>query len=393
MEYVCQQLLGINDTHPTFLKLVTGFENKIFEVDKKVLGLSHKAKELGLDGIFLESKSAGDVIPQLEKTELGREWLVALNEFLQEDGWRMPRRAAFIEPTWIEDPRPAIGIVKIYLKQAKTYDLKDRRKKIIEDRKAAEKEVLAQIPAAQKDYFIKLLGLAQKAGAYAEGHSYYCEDYCFSLTRRAFMAIGLRYAEAGCIDAADDVFFLLPEEIAKVIYAPQQYDLRAVIKKRREDWLGWCDKGNPPFMLKEGTSPESIGPHLQLLGDPIFYKAILGAMPQVRPELGADLYGVVGSTGIAEGPARVILDEKDLKLIEKGDILVATNTAPSWTPVFHLINGAIIDRGGSLAHAAVVGREFGIPVVLNVFDGTRQIKSGQRVRVDANMGTVYFLDK
>ena len=69
-----------------------------------------------------------------------------------------------------------------------------------------------------------------------------------------------------------------------------------------------------------------------------------------------------------------------------------SNTAPSWTPVFNLIKGAVIDRGGSLAHAAVVGREFGIPVVLNVFEGTKKIKTGQRIRVDANMGVVYFLD-
>ncbi len=393
LEYVCKQIVGIDDTHPTFLKLVTGFDNKIFEVDKKLLGLSKKAKKMGLDGVFFESESAGDVIPQLEKTDQGREWLMALREFLQEDGWRMPRRAAFIEPTWIEEPTPAIGIIKIYLKQDDATDLKQHRKQLVKDREAAEKEILSKIPAAQKEYFIKLLKLAQNAGAYAEGHSYYCEDYCFSLTRRAFMAIGRRYVAAGCFDAPDDIFFLMPEEIAKVIYAPQQYNLRAIVNKRREDWQGWCKEGNPPFMLKEGTPPESIGPHLQLLGDPIFYKAILGAMPQVKPELGADLYGVVGSTGIAEGPARVILDEKDLKNVEKGDILVASNTAPSWTPVFHLIKGAIIDRGGSLAHAAVVGREFGIPVVLNVFDGTRKIKSGQRVRVDANMGTVYFLDK
>lgn len=393
LEYVCKQLIGIDDTHPTFLKLVTGFDNKIFEVDKKLLKLSKKAKKMGLDTVFFESSSSDTVIPKLEKTEKGREWLAALREFLKEDGWRMPRRAAFIEPTWIEEPTPAIGIIKIYLKQDDATDLKTHREKLIKEREAAEKEILAKIPGAQKEYFVKLLKLAQNAGAYAEGHSYYCEDYCFSLSRRAFMAIGRRYVDAGCFDAPDDVLFLFPEEITKVIYAPQQYDLRPIVTQRRKDWQKWCENGNPPFMLKDGTSPESIGPHLQLLGDPIFYKAILGAMPQVKPELGADLYGVVGSTGIAEGPAKVILDEKDLKNVEKGDILVASNTAPSWTPVFHLIKGAIIDRGGSLAHAAVVGREFGIPVVLNVFEGTQKIKSGQRVRVDANMGTVYFLDK
>jgi len=32
-------------------------------------------------------------------------------------------------------------------------------------------------------------------------------------------------------------------------------------------------------------------------------------------------------------------------------------------------------------------------VVMNVFEGTSKIKSGQRIKVDANMGVVYILDK
>jgi phosphohistidine swiveling domain-containing protein len=58
-----------------------------------------------------------------------------------------------------------------------------------------------------------------------------------------------------------------------------------------------------------------------------------------------------------------------------------------------MIKGVIVDRGASLSHAAIVGREYGIPVVMNVFEGTAKIRSGQMVKVDANMGTVYILDK
>jgi len=72
---------------------------------------------------------------------------------------------------------------------------------------------------------------------------------------------------------------------------------------------------------------------------------------------------------------------------------VAATTSPSWTPIFSMIQGVIVDRGASLSHAAIVGREYGIPVVMNVFEGTQKIKSGQRVKVDANLGTVYILDK
>ena len=52
-----------------------------------------------------------------------------------------------------------------------------------------------------------------------------------------------------------------------------------------------------------------------------------------------------------------------------------------------------MDRGASLSHAAIVGREYGIPVLMNVFVGTQKIKTGQRIRLDANMGALFFLDK
>jgi phosphoenolpyruvate synthase/pyruvate phosphate dikinase len=89
----------------------------------------------------------------------------------------------------------------------------------------------------------------------------------------------------------------------------------------------------------------------------------------------------------------VVLNEDDLASIQEGDILVAASTSPSWTPIYGLIRGVVVDRGGALSHAAIVGREYGIPVVMNVFEGTAKIKSGQRVRIDANLGTVVILEK
>ncbi|HBA54876.1 MAG TPA: phosphoenolpyruvate-utilizing protein, partial [Syntrophorhabdus aromaticivorans] len=127
--------------------------------------------------------------------------------------------------------------------------------------------------------------------------------------------------------------------------------------------------------------------------DPIALKVVVGKLPEARPELKADLYGTCGSPGMAEGPARVIFKEEDLASVKEGDILVSVSTSPAWTPIFGMIKGVVVDRGGSLSHAAIVGREYGIPVVMNVFEGTTKIKSGQRIRIDANLGTVFILDK
>ena len=152
------------------------------------------------------------------------------------------------------------------------------------------------------------------------------------------------------------------------------FNLRPIVDRRKADWKGWCERGNVPMIMKEGFSIEDAMKGLVESLDPIALKVVVGTMPVARPELKADLYGVCGSPGVTEGTVKVIWTESELSKIEKGDILVAPTTSPSWTPVFSLLGGVIVDRGASLSHAAIVGREFGIPVVMNVFEGTKLLE-------------------
>lgn len=392
LESVCKQFAGIDDSDPAFLKLVTGFDNKAFQVDRRMWQLGRRAVELGLGEIFLNTNSR-EVIPKLETSDSGKKWLDEFQEFLYEDGWRSQRKNDFTGPTWIEEPTPAIEIITLYLRKGEEFSLDKQREKAAAEREKAEKEVLEKIPEEMRDYFIKILRIAQQAGVHSESHIYYCEDYAYSLTRRALLELGKRYSRAGAIDSPDDIFFFLPEEMHKVLYEPQSFNLRPMVAERRKEYERWHKKPNPPFLLKDGYTPDQVMPHLTRLANPVFWKAVLGGKRKAGPEIKADLYGQVGSPGVAEGIAKVILDEEELFKVEEGDILVAANTGISWTPVFNLIRGAVVDMGGSLAHAAVVGREFGIPVVTNTLFGTQRIKTGQRIRVDGNMGVVYYLDK
>ena len=82
-------------------------------------------------------------------------------------------------------------------------------------------------------------------------------------------------------------------------------------------------------MLKEGFDLDQAMAVLVQSNDPIALKVVVGSMPQVRPELKADLYGTCGSPGVwRKGPARVIMSEDELSLIQEGDILVAASTSP-----------------------------------------------------------------
>ena len=71
---------------------------------------------------------------------------------------------------------------------------------------------------------------------------------------------------------------------------------------------------------------------------------------------------------------------------------MAPLTAPSWAPVFGKIGATVTDVGGMMSHAAIVCREYGLPAVTGTAYGTKNIKTGQRIRVDGNTGTVTVLD-
>ena len=122
-------------------------------------------------------------------------------------------------------------------------------------------------------------------------------------------------------------------------------------------------------------------------------KIVLGELPEVKPELNADLWGLCGCGGEAEGTARVCFVYEDLRNLKAGEILVCPSTNAAWTPVFSLVQGVITDAGGTLCHAAIIGREYGVPTIVNTREGTAKIKSGQRIRINANEGAVFILDQ
>jgi len=139
---------------------------------------------------------------------------------------------------------------------------------------------------------------------------------------------------------------------------------------------------------------QAIGGLVQSL-DPIALKWWWKHGPVPKPELKADLLGTCGSSGMAEGIARVVMRDEDLPTIQKGDILVAMSTSPAWTPVFSMISGVVWIEGQAShtlpslegSTAFLLGDE-----CLHRHPGDQ---IGQRIRVDGNLGpfTSWINDK
>jgi pyruvate,water dikinase len=89
----------------------------------------------------------------------------------------------------------------------------------------------------------------------------------------------------------------------------------------------------------------------------------------------------------------VLLSVNEIGQVRDGEILVCPVTAPSWGPVFGKIRAAVSDIGGTMSHAAIVAREYGMPAIVGTGTATKRIRTGQRVRVDGDRGVVTILDE
>jgi len=111
-------------------------------------------------------------------------------------------------------------------------------------------------------------------------------------------------------------------------------------------------------------------------------------------EVDAYLSGIAGSSGTAQGRARVVNDPADAPAsLGRGDILVVPYSDVGWTPLFASIGGIVAETGGQLSHAAIVAREYGLPAVVAVKGATRLIRDGQQLFVDGNRGRVYLVSQ
>ncbi|MGD0237448.1 MAG: PEP-utilizing enzyme [Syntrophorhabdales bacterium] len=378
----CEEIAGIKPDDPIHARLRSGFDNTLFQTGKEMWALGSRARELGLGNLFLTTADDEMLLAELSKSAEGRKWLDEYSGFLKIRGWRCQRMVDWATPSWIEKPSLGLADIKRYMSKEQ-YVPEVEREGLAKERQSAEEELFSKVPAGDQQWFKKLLRAAQMSASWTEDHTPFCELGQNAVTRKVIWEVGNRFARAGVIDEPFDVFMLMPWEIRKAIGPLERVDYRKLARWRRSEWEKALKKEPQPFL----GNIEKLG---ELAAkDPII--RVVGAPPNVRPELKADLYGAGGAPGMAEGSARVIMSEAQFDEIQQGEILVAPFTSSPWIAVFHLVKGVVTDMGGSMAHAVIMGREFGLPVVAGTLEGTKKIKTGQRIRIDGANMAVYIL--
>ena len=384
LQKMWKELFGVEAAvDPEYQALMSGFNSQLFKVDKLIWRLGNRVRELGLDEVFSSIGDNEELLARLETSETGRKWLQEYALFLEENGWRCLRMQEYNTPTWVE--KPSIGIDSIRLTMGrKNYSPDEERGRLIKKREEAEKRVIAKVPEGQRDWFMALLKAGQMAGYWSEDHTFYSDFYSAAIGRWIFTEYGRRFAEAGCIDDPEDIFFLLPDDIRKAAIPMGMVNLRPHVALRKKAWEE-NHKIEPPIFLGNPDKVQEV-----ISSDPTL--AVSATQhPIVREELKADLYGSASTPGVVEGIAHVIMSIDHLVDLKPDEILVAPGTTASWTPAFNIIKGLICDGGGALSHPVIVAREYGLPCVVGTIKATSKIKTGQRVKIDGDRAAVYIL--
>lgn len=92
---------------------------------------------------------------------------------------------------------------------------------------------------------------------------------------------------------------------------------------------------------------------------------------------------VIGKVRICKKP------EEALEKVQTGDILVTAATDRDYIPAMRKAGAIVTEEGGLTSHAAIVGLNLGIPVVVGVEGATELLEDGAIVTVDSMRGLIY----
>ncbi|WP_046174047.1 pyruvate kinase [Domibacillus indicus] len=81
--------------------------------------------------------------------------------------------------------------------------------------------------------------------------------------------------------------------------------------------------------------------------------------------------------------------DEALEKVKPGDILVTYGTDRDMMPAIEKCSAVITEEGGLTSHAAVVGINLGIPVIVDVEGALTLLSEGQEITVDAARGIIY----
>jgi rifampicin phosphotransferase len=293
--------------------------------------------------------------------ELKRE----LDALLERYGYRSVAEFYLSSPSWADDPTPVMDAF-VGLLQA--------REESRENDGHTEPDFHGLFPGTSplRRGWLTILARAAREGARTRELTKAALVIRVDILRRVMREVARRMVAAQVIAEAKEVYFLTLDEVLAWLREGRTAGLAEAIQTRRQ--------------TKAALEAEPEPPDLMIGLEPLEPARVSGS-----GEVGSILTGVGISGGVVEGTARVVRSTDEMELFESGEMLVAAYTDAGWTPYFTMAAAVIVENGGMLTHTSVVARELGLPALVNVRNATELIRTGDRLRLDADRGTVEIL--
>ena len=183
--------------------------------------------------------------------------------------------------------------------------------------------------------------------------------------RNLMREYGRRLVEAGILDTADDVFYLLVDELDAL-----PADVGTLVARRRAEQRRLVAVV-PPTVFSGSWQPITTTSAALTSGEALHGVGVCGR--KVR------------------GRVRIVRPET-IDDLQPGEILVAEVTDVGYTAAFCYAAAVVTELGGPMSHAAVVAREFGFPCVVDVQGATKLLPPGALVEVDGTSGEIRVLE-
>jgi pyruvate,water dikinase len=196
----------------------------------------------------------------------------------------------------------------------------------------------------------------------------------FGLLRGILNSLGNQWMGADALTKAGDIYYLTIGEIWDFVYGTAvTQNLKGIVSMRRAE-----AERHAAQQTKLPDRFETFGiPYLDTPRD-----LLARSMTE-----GADLQGVGCCSGIVRGAARVVRSVNEVSDLG-GAILVAERTDPGWVFLYPSASGILVERGSPLSHSAIVARELGKPIIVNIPNLTQRVATGNLVEMNGGLGTV-----
>ena len=175
----------------------------------------------------------------------------------------------------------------------------------------------------------------------------------------------------------NNLMFYLPEEIEQLLLHNICQNLKLI--RKRQKGLTW--------LIQEGRVREYLGKD----ANDKLEKLVLQVMQSRQTQ---EIKGLTASKGVAKGRVFMARSAKEAnKMLKRGEILVVPQTTVDYLPAMKRARAIVTDDGGVTCHAAIVSRELGIPCVVGTKVASRVLKTGDKIKIDANQGVVTVIKR